>query len=151
MGGTEQEDKKKETVLSCSSWCCNVLVRNPSSRNGELLCKGTKNQERLSRWEVYLFRRRPSLTGPWVAEDSGLDEFASLVFPHPAHANRWKQQLPSIPHLSACNNNHRSAHLWPTVSIWRNFSVASCSTFKPILFGLTHSWGFGFQYASEMH
>lgn len=53
------------------------------------------------------------------------------AFLHPAHAGRWKEQLPSSPHL--CNNNQGSAHLWPSASVWRDSSGASCPTFKPIL------------------
>lgn len=53
------------------------------------------------------------------------------AFPHPAHAGRGKEQLPSSPHL--CNNNQGSAHLWPSISVWRNSSGASCPTFRAIL------------------
>lgn len=77
----QKKQTRKKKQLSYDSWCCNLLVRNPSSVNVDFLCKGTKNQEKPSHWEVYLFRRQPSLTGPWVAGDGGLDEFASPVSP----------------------------------------------------------------------
>lgn len=53
------------------------------------------------------------------------------ALPHPAQAGRWKEQLPSSPHL--CNNNQGPAHLWPSVSVWRNSPGASCPTFKAVL------------------
>lgn len=126
LGRTEWA-KNEETALSCDLWCCNVLVRNSPSVTGDLFCKGTKNWVRLSHWEIYLLRRQRSSTGPWAAGERGLDGFTSRLSP----SSRWREQLPCSPHL--CNNNQGSAHLWPSITVWRNSSGASCPTFKAIL------------------
>lgn len=77
----QNKQTKRETALSHDFWCCNVLVRNTPSKTGDLSCKGTKNQVRLSHWEVYLFRRQRSSTGPGAVGDSGLDGLSPPCFP----------------------------------------------------------------------
>lgn len=79
----QNEWTKQQTALSCDFWGCNVLVRNAPSVTGDLFCKRTKNQVRLSHWEVYLFRRQRFSTGQ-LREWPGWIHLPAV--PPPAHA-----------------------------------------------------------------
>lgn len=113
----QNERTKQQTALSCDFWGCNVLVRNAPSVTGDLFCKRTKNQVRLSHWEVYLFRRQRFSAGQ-LREWPGWIHLPAV--PPPAHAGdkraaaklttalQWPSGISSPLALSQCPRSRLS-------------------------------------------